>query len=461
LLENLRRRNMAKPEWHLGQTSAHNESHGPGTISSGKGDRGGVSYGTYQFSTSPDGGSLKEYLRHSAYKDQFNGLQPKTPEFDAKWKELAKNDPGFAQDQHNAIKKTHYDPMVAKLKAEGLDMSTRGPAVQDALWSTCVQFGPGHNHGAGGPDIFERGLNEKFGKGYDLSKLSDKDIVEAVQDYKIKHNEHLFSGSPKLLGSLEDRAKNEKAGLLQLASNEEPLKKNGIDVKMPDGAAVPGTTAAPKQPDALAQGDNGAAVRQLQTDLRHLGYTDAHGKSLHIDGDFGPATQAAVESFQRHHHLTIDGKADPQTLAALHAQTHAPTKPAAPGLDNPRNPDHALYEQALAGVRQLDAQAGRASDQHSANLAAALVVAAKKEGMTRIDTVVLSTDDGSRVFAVQNGFPLQKFANVPTLTSLNTPIEQSSAAVQQLNQQQAQQAAQPPVQPTIPTPTPPAPAMSR
>jgi peptidoglycan hydrolase-like protein with peptidoglycan-binding domain len=456
LLENLRRRNMAKPEWHLGQTSAHNESHGPGTISSGKGDRGGVSYGTYQFSTSPDGGSLKEYLRHSAYKDQFNGLQPKTPEFDAKWKELAKNDPGFAQDQHNAIKKTHYDPMVAKLKAEGLDMSTRGPAVQDALWSTCVQFGPGHNHGAGGPDIFERGLNEKFGKGYDLSKLSDRDIVKAVQDYKIKHNEHLFSGSPKLWQSLEDRAKNEKAGLLQLASNEEPLKQNGIDVKMPGGAAVPGAAATTlKQPDALEKGDNGAGVRQLQTDLRHLGYTDAHGKPLHVDGDFGPATQAAVESFQRDHHLTIDGKADPQTLAALHVQSHAPAKSAAPGLDDPKNPDHALYEQALAGVRQLDAQAGRASDQHSANLAAALVVEAKKEGMTRIDTVALSTDDGSRVFAVQNGFLLPKFVQVPTLASLNTPIDKSSAAVQQLNQQQAQQP------PPIPAPTQSAPGMSR
>ena len=86
--------------------------------------------------------------------------------------------------------------------------------------------------------------------------------------------------------------------------------------------------------------------------------------------------------------------------------------------------------------------------------------------MTHIDTVTLSTNDGSRVFAVQGGLPEQKFAHVPTLPSLNTPIEQSSAAVQQLNQQQAAQPVQPVVQPPTPAPsqpapTQPAPAMSR
>ena len=207
------------------------------------------------------------------------------------------------------------------------------------------------------------------------------------------------------------------------------------------------------------QGDNSATMRQLQTDLRHLGYTDAKGKPLKADGEFGPATQAAVEAFQRDHHLTVDGKAGPKTLETLHAQTQSHAKTAPPGLDNPKNPDHALYEQALAGVRQLDAQAGRTSDQHSANLAAALVVEAKKEGMTRIDHVALSTDGGSRVFAVQTDASVHKYAEVPTLPSLNTPIDKSSAAVQLLNQQQVlvQQATQP--QP--PAPAQAAPGMSR
>lgn len=198
----------------------------------------------------------------------------------------------------------------------------------------------------------------------------------------------------------------------------------------------------------LSGGSTGLTVTQLQTDLNHLGYTDAQGKALHIDGHFGPATKAAVEAFQHDHHLAVDGNVGPKTLEALHAQTQAAAKVASPGLDNPRNPDYALFEQALAGVRQLDAQAGRTSDQHSANLAAALVVAAKQEGLTRIDTVALSTDDGSHVFAVQHGMQAPKYAQVPTLPALNTPIEQSSKAAQQVNQPQAQ----PPMQaPSVPT----------
>jgi peptidoglycan hydrolase-like protein with peptidoglycan-binding domain len=209
--------------------------------------------------------------------------------------------------------------------------------------------------------------------------------------------------------------------------------------------------------DVLQQNAHGTAVHALQADLAKLGYKDGHGHPLKADGDFGPATQTAEEAFQRDHGLLADGKVGHDTRAALEAQIKENAK--VPGLDDPKNPDHALYEQALAGVRKLDVQAGRTSDQHSANLAAALVVAAKKEGMTRIDTVVLSTDDGSRVFAVQNSMPLQKFAEVPTLTSLNTPIAQSSAAVTQVNQQQAAAMTQVPV--PVQTPIQSSPAMSR
>ena len=54
--------------WHIGQTSAHRESggRGPGTVSTGVGDHGGISYGTYQFSTNTGGAS--EYVAASAYR---------------------------------------------------------------------------------------------------------------------------------------------------------------------------------------------------------------------------------------------------------------------------------------------------------------------------------------------------------------------------------------------------------
>jgi len=43
--------------WHLGQTSTRYETggRGAGTVSSGQSDHGGVSYGSYQFTTNTGG----------------------------------------------------------------------------------------------------------------------------------------------------------------------------------------------------------------------------------------------------------------------------------------------------------------------------------------------------------------------------------------------------------------------
>lgn len=69
---------------------------------------------------------------------------------------------------------------------------------------------------------------------------------------------------------------------------------------------------------------------------------------------------------------------------------------ALPQLDQPAHPDHAMFKQAQAGVHRLDSEKGRAPDASSSNLAAALVIAARRDGLTRIDSVALS-DDASKV----------------------------------------------------------------
>ncbi|MEI2429443.1 hypothetical protein RDV84_21845 [Lysobacter yananisis] len=46
------------------------------------------------------------------------------------------------------------------------------------------------------PGIVEKGFKEKFGPRYQLDQLSDRDIVEAIQDYKTQHTGRLFRSSP-------------------------------------------------------------------------------------------------------------------------------------------------------------------------------------------------------------------------------------------------------------------------
>src|SRR3954465_4627119 len=92
----------------LGRLSEKYESgnRGPATVSTGKGDPGGVSYGTYQLASKI--GRADEFVK-KYYPDEFKGLKGGTAEFTAKWKELAANDAaGLRKKEHAFIKETHY-----------------------------------------------------------------------------------------------------------------------------------------------------------------------------------------------------------------------------------------------------------------------------------------------------------------------------------------------------------------
>lgn len=424
MTDTLEQAKQTAEHWSLGQTSASYESGsaGPGAISTGKGDHGGVSYGSYQFSSVT--GTLREYLQQSTYGAQFDGLAPVTPQFDAKWRDLAHTDPGFGQDQHDFIGRSHYGAQVAALKADGLDLSNRGMAVQDAVWSTAVQF---RNLT---PGIFNKGLSEKFGDHYDLAKLSDKDIVDAVQDYKSAHVATLFSHSPDLHDALKTRFTNEKAALERLADADAVLKANGVSVAHPsvqralDSAQHAQSDIRPHE--VLRAGSKGENVASLQRELAGLGYQQGH-HSLRADGDFGPATRSAVEAFQHAHSLKADGIVGPATAEALKHANLQQSALTALTLDQSQHPGHPMFQQALAGIGQLDQAQGRAPDFRSYNLSGALALAARKEGLERIDQVILS-EDASRAIAVQGDIrsPLRRFADVDVVSGVSTPLAQSS-----------------------------------
>jgi zinc D-Ala-D-Ala carboxypeptidase len=89
------------------------------------------------------------------------------------------------------------------------------------------------------------------------------------------------------------------------------------------GAGVATLTSSSAYADAcytwnrnLSQGANGEDVRQLQ--IRIAGYP-GYGAVLGLDGDFGPATRAALVRFQQAYGLTADGVAGPQTYTRLYA----------------------------------------------------------------------------------------------------------------------------------------------
>jgi hypothetical protein len=193
----------------------------------------------------------------------------------------------------------------------------------------------------------------------------------------------------------------------------------------------------------LHQGSRGQEVISLQTELARLGLTDAHGNALKPDGDFGSATRYAVETFQRSHGLEPDGKVGHETARALE-RTLQQSAITPITLSHPQHPGFSLFQQAFNGVGQLDQALSRPTDVLSCNLSGALALSAQKEGLERIDRVILS-EDSSRAFAVQENPSslLRRFAFVDVVDGINTPLAQSSADWSQIQRPGTQYAQEP------------------
>ncbi len=129
----------------LGELSAKYETggRGPGTVSTGAGDPGGVSYGSYQMASKM--GVPARFVSQAGFPwlSDFQGLKAGTAPFTACWKRIAAAETdAFQRAQHAFIKKSHYDQLAAKvLNEDGLDVNTRCRALQDVIWSTAVQHG--------------------------------------------------------------------------------------------------------------------------------------------------------------------------------------------------------------------------------------------------------------------------------------------------------------------------------
>lgn len=219
--DNSEKAKSAIQNWELGQTSRQFESgrKGPETISSGSGDHGGVSYGSYQLSSKQ--GTLNDFLKNSDYREKFSGLTPTSKEFNARWVEIAQKDPNFSKAQHEFIKSTHYDIQVSRLEKMGFNISDRGKAVQDMVWSTSVQY---RNKTTA---IFNRTFQdiEKF------PLLSDQEVIHSIQKSKLENHQSDFKNSSKGWKGIEQRIINEEKALLKLLDQEQLLNKQSSPEK--------------------------------------------------------------------------------------------------------------------------------------------------------------------------------------------------------------------------------------
>ncbi|AXK72831.1 peptidoglycan-binding protein [Lysobacter sp. TY2-98] len=400
--------------WRLGHTSARYESSGggAGTIAHVPGDHGGASYGEYQLSSRA--GTLREYLNQSQYGAKFAGLVPGSPAFDNKWREVAHGDPGFAADQHQFIGRSHYGDQMHRLQARGIDLYHRGPAVQDCVWSTAVQMR------ALTPRVFERGLKEAYGQHVDVGELTDRQIVEAVQDYKIRHNAELFSKSPTLWNGLLRRAHEERKDLVGLAEaatlapNAHPRvpapapQAPGPHVHRPEH---PPHSAPRRHPHAQDSG-----LMEAQAALAHLGYTGADGRALDVDGRNGRNTHHAISQFQRDQGLHPTGHLDAASRAALKAEDRT--------MASSTHPLHDLYKQSLGAVMIAERERGVTTGRHSIALAGVVASEAVQAGLTRIDRVEIGANGR---FA--RGVQFTAAGDVPLLNSTTETVN-TQAAIQ-------------------------------
>ena len=137
----------------IASLSAKYESHGnPGVVSSGSGDLGGVSYGSYQLASNT--GAVDSFLewakRYSNdalanYARELSKFPINSQEFKNLWRNIGDVDPGGFQELQDAYIIDHYyEAAASALRNNYFEINKHSIAMKAVLFSRSVQYGPGN-----------------------------------------------------------------------------------------------------------------------------------------------------------------------------------------------------------------------------------------------------------------------------------------------------------------------------
>ena len=194
----------------LGILSEKYEGGGPATISTGEGDSGGVSYGTYQLATNT--GSVANFVAWLVLRSDFgrdygialSHYQPGSREFSAEWLALAETDPdGFGRLQDEFVTPHYYDAAAAVTQERGIDTDNMPDALKCVLFANAIQHGPSN-------------AGELLADSYDDDPV---EWIRRIYDAKI-NDPDWSSGAPDLRSGLFARWENEKQDAIALLNGE-------------------------------------------------------------------------------------------------------------------------------------------------------------------------------------------------------------------------------------------------
>lgn len=131
----------------------HHEASGdPGSVSTGAGDLGGVSYGIYQLSsTSGSVASFVTFCQNYANADLANygnvlaQYEVNSDEFINQWRSIASADSlGFSELQDNYAEQVYLNPAIDDLRENLYDVDKHSDAIRAVIFSRAVQYSSGN-----------------------------------------------------------------------------------------------------------------------------------------------------------------------------------------------------------------------------------------------------------------------------------------------------------------------------